>query len=281
MAARDGEALDARMTSGRRELKYLITPDQARALACELNAQLESHRHRGEGANLLPAAHHYVTTIYFDTASRTLFRAARQTADVHLKLRAKEYYDLHPGLTETATDPRELVRYQRILWLELKHKSGTQTGKQRVGIPKADVPGFFARGAITSEMVKIQEDAYGAEAHAVLRAVAELCASCGEPLEVDCLVNYRRNAWQDPSAELRVTIDTGLAFFAPAPDLWDRDFAVVRPTLGAAIATEARRVLEIKSHGEPPAWLARALRASAIEATSFSKFEASSSAVHG
>jgi hypothetical protein len=267
------------MTEHRREAKYLVTAEQARALAAVLDQHLESHRHRGEGANLLPAAHHYVTTIYFDTASRALFRAAHG-ADSHLKLRAKEYYDLHPGLTETATDPRQLVRFQPVLWLELKHRDGAHSGKRRIGIPKRDVTAFFANGTISLEMIAIQEASFGSEARAVLDAVAALCASCAEPLRADCLVNYRRTAWQDPAGEVRVTIDTGLAFFAPPEDLWARDWALVRPTLGAAIATESRRVLELKSHGDLPAWLVAALQRFELLPTGFSKFEAASTAIH-
>lgn len=277
----NAEQIDARMTAHRREAKYLVTIGQARAIAAAVSHRLESHRHRGEGANTLPAAHHYVTTIYFDTASRALFRAASGSAEAHLKLRAKEYYDLHPGLTETATDPRQLVRYQPVLWLELKHKAGAHTGKRRIGIPKRDVPAFFAQGRITAEMVEIQEATYGREARAVLAAVAELCASCAEPLHADCLVNYRRVAWQDAAGDLRITIDSGLAFFAPPADLWERDWALVRPTLGPPVACESRRVLEIKSHGDPPAWLVDLLREHDIRAIPFSKFEAASSAVHG
>ena len=269
------------MTAHRREAKYLIASDQARLVAAEVGRQLIAHRHTGEGANVLPAAHHYVTTIYFDTASRTLFRAAHDSADHHLKLRAKEYYDLHPGLIETATDPRELVRFQSVLWLEIKHRDGEHTGKQRIGIPKADVPGFFAQGRITEEMVAIQETTHGPAAREVLRAVAELCASCREPLGADCLVNYRRSAWQDEEGQLRITIDTGLAFYAPPDDLWARHWALVRQTLGAPVVSETRRVLEIKSHGDQPAWLVSLLRAHDIAATSYSKFEAASGAVHG
>ncbi len=280
MAALD-EQLDARMTAHRRETKHLISVQDARAIAAVLTAELAPHRHRGEGANTLPAAHHYVTTIYFDTASRALFRAAHDSADSHVKLRAKEYYDLHPGLTETATDARQLVRFQRILWLELKQRSGAHTGKRRIGIPKRDVRAFFAHGRITAEMVEIQETTYGAEARAVLDAVAELCAQCAEPLRADCLVNYRRTAWQDPAGELRVTIDSSLGCFAPPDDLWDRKWALVRSTLGAPVMTESRRVLEIKSHGAPPAWLADLLRARGIGPVSFSKFEVASSALHG
>lgn len=276
----DSEQIDARITAERREAKYLITAEQARAIATTLNQRLERHRHRGDGANKLPVAQHFVTTIYFDTASRALFRAAHDS-ESHLKLRAKEYYDLHPGLTETATDPRQLVRYQPILWLELKHRDGVHTGKRRVGIPKRDVPEFFRHGRITAEMIDIEQQRHGDRAAATLEAVAKLCASCAEPLRADCLVNYRRTAWQDPPGELRVTIDTGLGFFAPPADLWDRNWALVRPTLGAPVALEPRRVLEVKSLGEQPSWLADLLRSRDVVATSFSKFEAASGAVHG
>lgn len=272
---------DALMTAERREDKYLVPVGQARALAAVLERQLDSHRHRGAGANTLPAAHHYVTTIYFDTPSRALYRAAKSHADSHIKLRAKEYYDVHTDLAETATDARQLVRFQPVLWLELKHRDQAFTGKRRIGIPKHDVPAFFSEGRITTEMVDIQATAYGSDARSVLDAVAELCARCAEPLRADCLVNYRRTAWQDEAGELRVTIDTGLAFYAPPADLWSRSWALVRPTLGPAVAAEQRRVLEIKSRAALPAWLVDALDANQIRPSAFSKFEAASAAVHG
>jgi len=270
-------ALDARMTAHRREAKYLVTAERARRLSGELDRRLPPHRHRGAGANQLPAAHHYVTTIYFDTAARALFSAATGGSEHHLKLRAKEYYDLHPALTETATDARQLVRYQPVLWLELKQRDGAHTGKRRVGLPKVDIPAFFNEGRITEDMVRIQEAAYGRVAQDVLAAVAALCASCGEPLRADCLVNYRRAAWQDERGDLRVTIDSGLAMFAPPADLWQRDWALVRQTLGKPVAVEPRRVLEVKSLGEPPAWVTELIGEPPV---AFSKFEAASRAVY-
>ena len=271
---------DARMTAERSETKYLVTAHQAAALVSEIERRLESHRHRGEGANRLPDPQHYVTTIYFDTDSRALFRAAQAGAS-HLKLRAKEYYDLHPGLTETATDPRQLVRYQPTLWLELKSRDGEHSGKQRIGVPKHDVPEFFARGEITSEMIAIQDASFGNEARRVLEAVAALCASCGEPLHADCLVNYRRQAWQDAAGELRITLDRDLAFFRAPADLWIRDWALLRSTLGSPVAKVAHRVLEVKHRAAPPSWLVELLATHAIVATPYSKFEAASSAIHG
>jgi hypothetical protein len=270
-------ARDARMTAHRREAKYLVSGERARVVAGELQRRLAAHRHRGAGANELPAAHHYTTTIYFDTAARALYHAAVSGGESHLKLRAKEYYDLHPALHETATDPRQLVRYQPVLWLELKHREGAHTGKRRLGIPKVDISAFFSEGRITEDMVRIQEPAYGRDAQDVLAAVAALCKSLGEPLRADCLVNYRRTAWQDPAGDLRVTIDTGLALYAPPPDLWQRDWALLRQTLGRSVAAEPRRVVEVKSLGVPPAWLAELIGEPPV---AFSKFEAASRAVH-
>jgi hypothetical protein len=271
---------DARMTAQRSEAKYLVSAAQAKTLVREIDRRLSPHRHVGEGANKLPDPQHHVTTIYFDTTSRTLFQAA-QSNENHLKLRAKEYYDIHPGLTETATDPRQLVRYSPTLWLELKSRDGVYSGKKRIGLPKKDVPAFFARGEITVEMISIQEASYGTDARRVLEAVAALCASCGESLHADCLVNYRRMAWQDDKGEVRITLDRDLAFYKPPADLWTRDWALLRSTLGPAVAKESRRVLEVKLQGEPPAWLADLLKMLSLEITPFSKFEAASSAVHG
>ena len=279
-ATKSADERDAQMTAHREEAKYLVSLEQARVVVRELDRRLDAHRHRGEGANRLPQAQHYVTTIYFDTPSRTLFQAASQSGS-HLKLRAKEYYDLHPDLTETATDPRQIVRFQPILWLEIKSRDGVHSGKRRIGLPKRDVPAFFARGEVTPEMVQIQEASHGAEARSVLEAVRDLCSSCSEPLRADCLVNYRRKAWQDAAGELRVTLDSGLAYYRPPDDLWDREWALLRSTLGTPVASAEHRVLEIKSRADQPAWLKELLQTQGIQLASFSKFEAASSAVHG
>lgn len=267
---------DAHLTAHRREEKYLLSADVAKAVAVAANRHLVAHRFRGDGANLLPGARHFVTTVYFDTPGRELFRAAHG-ATTHLKLRAKEYYDLHPALTETATDVAELVRFQPIVWLEVKSRDAAFTGKQRIGIPKVDVPGFFAEGRLTPAMLQIHEATYGGDAVAALSAVAALCATCREPLRADCLVSYRRQAWQDPDGGVRLTIDHGLAFFRPPDDLWARKKALVRESLGAAVASEPRRVLEVKTRGPTPAWL----RELALTPVEFSKFEAASTAIHG
>lgn len=267
---REDEQIDARMTADRCEMKFLLSAEQARTVVAEINARLRVHRHRGAGSTLV-GAHHFVTTIYFDTPSRTLFQAAATSIDRHVKLRAKEYHDANPQ-PETATD----LRRHPILWLELKHKHGTRTGKRRIGIPKRDVAAFFDEGTISLDMLRIQQRLYGRDARSMLDAVAELCARCAEPMRADCLVNYRRRAWQDLTGELRVTIDSGLAFFAPPDDLWSAD----RASLGRPVGAETRRVLEVKSHGDRPAWLIELLDSVHAAPLPFSKFDAASRSVH-
>jgi hypothetical protein len=272
---------DARLTAEREELKYLVPPERTTSFVRSMARQLPHHRFTGTGANKLPRPQHFVTTIYFDTPSRHQYRASCEDGEHNLKMRAKEYYDIHPSLAELATDPRQIVKYQPVLWLELKFKDGTTTGKRRIGIPKRDVPAFFAQGLVTPEMIALQRPLYGADGEAVLREIAGYCARYPEPFRADCLVNYRRLPWQDEAGKLRVTLDVGLEFFAPPADLWRRDYALIRETLGTPRARQSSAVLEVKARGGLPDWLQALLGEVKAERSSFSKFEEASLAVHG
>jgi hypothetical protein len=281
LAPRDAAEADARLTAEREEVKYLVAREQTQELALALSRRLPHHRFTGEGANPLPRPRHFVTSIYFDTASRDQYRAARADADHNLKMRAKEYYDLHPSLAELATDPRQIVKYKPVLWLELKFKDGTRSGKRRIGIPKPQVPAFFSDGQITPEMIELQRASYGADSEAVLREIAEYCRRYDEPMQADALVNYRRIPWQDEAGCLRVTLDVGLEFFAPPGDLWERRHPLVRESLGPSVGRLDTAVVELKSHGELPPWLTELLAKVGARRFRFSKFEAASQAVHG
>ena len=269
------------MTAERDEVKYLVGREHAHDLALALGRQLPQHRFTGEGANPLPKPRHFVTTIYFDTPSRHQYRATHADGDHNLKMRAKEYYDLHPSLAELATDPRQIVKYKPVLWLELKFKDGSRSGKRRIGIPKPQVPGFFSDGLITPEMIELQRASYGAESEQVLREIAEYCGRYDEPMQADALVNYRRMPWQDEEGRLRVTLDVGLEFYAPPADLWERRHPLVRESLGTAAGRLDVAVLELKSHGDPPTWLTDLFNRVQARCVRFSKFEAASQAVHG
>ena len=281
LVPRDAAEADARLTAERDEVKYLVAREHAQDLALALNRHLPQHRFTGEGANPLPRPRHFVTTIYFDTLSRHQYRASHADADHNLKMRAKEYYDLHPSLAELATDPCQIVKYKPVLWLELKFKDGSRSGKRRIGIPKPLVPRFFSDGLITPEMIELQRASYGAESELVLHEIADYCRRYDEPMQADALVNYRRMPWQDEAGRLRVTLDVGVEFYAPPADLWERRQPLVRESLGSAAGRLDMTVMELKSHGEPPTWLTELLARVQARCVRFSKFESASQAVRG
>jgi hypothetical protein len=275
---------DERMTAEREETKYLVPPDKLDALTGEFTRRLPSHRFTGEGANGLPGPHHFVTTIYFDTPSRLLFRTAVNDFEHNVKIRAKEYYDLHPSLAELATDPTQIVRYQRWLWFELKRREGSHTSKRRFRLRKHDVPAFFATGKRTPDSIlppSLGDEPLAAGFDPELQEIVDYCQSLSEPLAAACLVNYRRLSWQSADAHLRVTVDLGLTFYAPPADLWTREHALVRNTLGLAKGGESKAVLEIKRHDALPTWLDAALDRAAVLPMPFSKFETASRQVAG
>jgi len=266
-------SVDAAMTADRDERKFVLTPGHASKAAAAFAEHLPVHRYTGKGSTSLPGAHAYATTIYFDTSNWDLFERA-STQSNNLKLRAREYYTWHPSLAQLATDARQLVRYSPVLWLELKYKHGVNTRKRRIGLPKANVPEFFAQGAITPEIVELQKPLYGGDTAEVLDEVVRVCRQFESPLEACCVVNYRRCAWQDERGALRVTLDRGLSFFALPPDLWTRDFALVRETLGEPVGRDPNHVLEIKARGQLPAWLVQLLGELIPAASGYSKFVA-------
>ncbi len=280
-AAQAAGDADDRMTSERDEAKYTVASDKVPLFAAAMSEHLPHHRFTGDGANKLPRPRHFVTTIYFDTASRHQYQASVSDAQHNLKMRAKEYYDLHPSLAELATNPMQMVRFQPVLWLELKFRDGAKTGKRRIGIPKRDVPAFFATGLVTPEMIDIQRPLYGLDGEAVLREIAAYCGRYDEPLRADCLVNYRRLPWQDQDGSLRVTLDVGIEFYAPPVDLWQRNHALLRETLGPPRGAAPGAILEVKTRAATPPWLADLLLQIGAVRNTFSKFEQASRAVHG
>ena len=268
------------MTAEREETKYLV---RARAVgdasprSCRADCRRTASRARARTG--CPDAHHYVTTIYFDTPSRTLFRAAASTLDHNVKMRAKEYYDLHPSLAEVATDPAQIVRYQPWLWFEIKRRDGTRTLKQRFRLPKRDVAQFFAEGRVTPDALTLAE---AARARACATSL-ETCRALGEPLSASASSTTAGCPGSRTKAELRVTFDRGLASFAPPADLWARRQALVRSALGAPAAQEPSGVLEIKRRGAMPAWLGELLARVGAAPVPFSKFVTAARAVeaHG
>jgi len=274
---------DDLMTAEREETKFLLPLGSVALMMDELDQELPSHRFTGEDANSLPDPHHFVTTVYFDTATRAQYHAAVTHVDRNVKVRGKEYYDVHPSLAEVATDPSALLHYQPWLWFELKRREGKKTFKQRVRLPKREVPQFFRRSMAPSALDSAARVAEPDEVTSgrSLALFEQFCRELEEPLIASCIVNYRRLSWQSDDGALRVTLDLNLAFWKPLAELWTLEEPLTPSVLGAPSARLDRAVLEVKSRGEPPAWLERALGRTAAAPSRFSKFVAASRAVYG
>jgi hypothetical protein len=271
---------ESAITHDRIELKYKVSAAHAAAFSGALAKHVTEHRFEGKGANRLPRARHYVTTVYFDTPDLALYRAVRADDD-SLKIRAREYYDLHPELLELATRARDIVRSSRVLWIELKGKHLGRTYKRRIGIPKSDVAGFFEQGVVSPDMLEIQRKQRGANGEDVIAELLDLRARYAEPVRPSCLVNYRRTAFQDPEGTLRITLDQRLACFAPPADLFTPPRPFVRETLGKLLHDERAIVLEIKTTAALPEWLEELMARTQAERFGSSKFIIATEAVYG
>ena len=290
----------ADLSAERQEHRYVLASERAQAFARALNGQLSPHRFIGLTANTLPRPQHFVTTIYFDTRSRHAYRAvsAGTAGEQHVKLRAREYYDLHPSLMELATSASHIVKRSPGVWMELKFRHGQRTGKRRLGIPKRHVPellshvaparapGPFRSGEPLPEApdyTPAPQSIVGATDSdgIVLDEVRAFCALYPEPLAADSVVHYRRLPWQDTEGGLRVTMDLGVEFFAPPVDLWRREQTLVRDSLGTPKGRFERAIIEIKCRNAPPGWLVDLLGKVGAQPSRVSKFEEASRAVHG
>jgi hypothetical protein len=269
---------DALMTADRSEQKFRVALDKANLLAREIGAR--ASRHFPRGAVKLPGAQQFSTTVYFDTPSRHLFNQA-SLHDASVKLRSREYYTLDPSMIHVARRPEQLVRFDPVMWFELKHKDGHHVKKHRFAIPKADVPAFLSDGRITPEMIQLQAPRHGDKARNALLEIADLCQYYGEPFGVDCIVNYRRVAWQDDAIALRLTLDRQVTFLTAPSDLWTRKSALTRESLGAPKGVLDCAILEVKSRASLPEWLEQTLTEIGTTLEDFSKFVAASRAVHG
>jgi hypothetical protein len=262
------------ITSDRRETKYLFSLDRVDDFVRTLSAHLPRYRFSGEGANQLPGAHHYITTIYFDTPSGKHFRAA-SSGGGSIKVRAREYYDVHPSLAELATNANDIVRYDPWLWFELKRREAGRSEKRRFCLRKRDVPEFFARAAATVRSVPA-----GSEPVPEYEEIVTYLRLLEEPLVATCLVNYRRVSWQAPNGALRITLDLGLAGYAPRADLFTRERPLQRAELGKPAFVLSEAVVEVKSRCAEPEWLSAAIRRASVAPVEFSKFVQATRSVH-
>ena len=212
----------------RTERKLLLPIDRAHQVEHALSAE-------GFGRT-----EHLATTYYLETADGAVARRCIEGIDV--KARVREYGSTG-GLEGDPTPPPASS-----CWLEVKQRDGSRAHKQRQKVARVDIP----------EVMRQLGSGYvwaGAEPDLADHLVA-LVAAVG-PMSPRHAVRYRRIAWTAGPA--RLTLDRNVSFHAIDATALNPDRSCQSERLPPPSCVETRGVLEIKTSGAWPTWLAEAL----------------------
>ena len=192
------------------------------------------------GGYLLPDKYGKSTlcSIYLDTPDYRLIRASTEAVNYKEKIRLRSYG------TPLLADDR--------VFLEIKKKCDRIVYKRRESMTLREAETYLAGGEIPFDSQIMKELHYAMNFyHWPKPAVA---------------ISYEREAFFDRSnPDLRLTFDTGVRFRTDRLSLADG-------TGGQMILPEETVLLEVKSTGGMPLWLAETLDSGGIYPTSFSKY---------
>lgn len=182
-----------------------------------------------------------ITNLYYDTDESTLIRTSLQKPDYKEKLRLRAYGV--PGPEDT-------------VFLEIKKKLDGRVYKRRSAIRLSDAIAFVASGALPEP-----DPAHNRQ---VLKEIAYLLSVY--PLKPMLYLAYERRALIGADRpDLRISFDTHIRTRRERLALEDGDD-------GKPLLPEGRWLMEIKSSGNMPLWLARLLSELKVFPTSFSKY---------
>ena len=223
-------------TFQRYEKKYLLTPAQYQALLPVLEKHMTPDVYCKNGEE------YEIYGLYYDTENSDLIRHSLSHPYYKEKLRVRSY--------RIPRSPEETV------FIELKKKVGGVTAKRRAELPLREAYRMLARGA-----PPIMSDYLSRE---VLLEISEFLYIY--EVRPAVYISYKRLALtgkDDPN--LRIT--------------FDRDICTRREKLlleagsfGSLLIPEEERLMEIKTTGALPLWLAQELSAQKIYSRGFSKY---------
>jgi SPX domain protein involved in polyphosphate accumulation len=197
--------------------------------------------------------HSWRISIYLDTpdfamASRALSQGSQTT-----KLRAKKYYQLENG-TEL---------YDDIYWLEAKTRALNMVEKVRFRVHESEI--------VENLNGPVEQNNVSAEEELARQSFEKLRQE--NPLAPLFVVHYRRHTYQDKASTLRITLDDACTFHLPPRGIFTPAVPICsRRHLPPPIATESRWILEIKTIGTEPEWIAALTEG--LAPTDYSKFVA-------
>jgi hypothetical protein len=259
------------MFDERSERVYFLPSERVDEFVAAIGEHLGVHEFEPSASGVYDPAAHYVTTLYFDSPLRDIAIACEAGGD-NVRLRTREYQD--------RTGAR--ARHEPLVWVEVKARSGDRTRKRRFALALDEAGSLLEEGVITPRL-GIFRRPQASHSATVLAEIADLGTRIRGPLGPDCVVRYRRRAWQDDAEGIRITLDTELSYHRPPA----QPFVDGRPLaerLGPACARLPQALVEIKLRHAVPAWideLTEPLALAFVGKHTFSKFVAASRAVHG
>ena len=191
------------------------------------------------GAHLRPDEYgrSTVLSLYLDTPDHRIIRNSIEAADYKEKLRLRSYGKAKPD---------------SVVFLELKKKFGGVVYKRRAAMTLKDAESYLRTG------VKPFESQIMAEIDWAMRLY-------GRP-KAAMLIACEREAWFDEEhPDLRLTFDRNIR-------CRETELRLDRGSAGIRLLPEDTVLLEIKTAGAMPLWLADALDAEGILPGSFSKY---------
>jgi hypothetical protein len=241
---------------GEAERRFFVSRAQAEAFLHEVAPRLRLEVHDAER----PIA--FARTTYLDTDDLLYYQSSRD--QVKRRLRVREY--------AAAADPEAEPVLTGVCALELKETTGVMRSKARLVAP-ADVIAFIL-------------DSGGSAPPAWKERLSRMRAfsAIQESLRFDVpaprvTTFYRRASLGGADGRVRITLDEGARYCRPVR--LGKVGEVATPP--EPVADGPRRILEIKTMGTPPDWLATAMDSARLEPApeSFSKFSAAMEIVLG
>ena len=217
---------DAIVTMKRYEVKYILNQAQTEFLKKELVGHMELDQYGLTS----------IASIYYDTPDYRLIRASIEKPPFKEKIRLRSYGLSKPGGK---------------VFLELKRKAYGIVYKRRVVTTEDSVNRFFSyQGNITADGQIAREITYFRDYY--------------QKLVPAILIIYDREAYFQPSGDLRLTLDHN-------PRYRTNDLNLTTSMEGKNLLPQGSSILEIKVQEAMPLWLTSILSKGQIYKSSFSK----------
>lgn len=180
-----------------------------------------------------------VLSLYLDTADHRIIRNSLEAVDYKEKLRLRSYGTASP---------------ESRVFLELKKKYGGVVYKRRAAMTLAEAEGYLEKGLRPFESQILSEIDWAMKLY-------------GGPKPM-MMIACEREAWFDEEhPDLRLTFDRNIRYRETA-------LSLSQGSAGVELLPEHTVLLEIKTAGAMPLWLAEALDGEGILPGSFSKYGA-------